>query len=366
MPEWSAQQDAALKAVSLWLKDKTGPQVFRLFGWAGTGKSTLAQHLAQGVKSVKYAAFTGKAALVMRKHGCKGASTIHSLIYTLISEKEGEPRFALDPESEALEADLIVIDEVSMVDETLGKDLLSFGTKVLVLGDPFQLPPVQGAGFFTTQEPDVMLTEIHRQAADNPIIRMSMDIREGGYLEYGRYGESVVIPKADVDRDAVLQADQVLVGRNKTRVDYNDRLRELKGLPRHEPVVGDRLVCLRNNPKKRFLNGQIWIATDVRKRSGDRYSFLLDPDDPTSKAKAQTRAVTHARYFSGEEDTLTWPERRQFDEFTFGYCLTVHKAQGSQWDSVYLFDESFVFREDRRRWLYTGVTRASEKITVVM
>ena len=59
-------------------------------------------------------------------------------------------------------------------------------------------------------------------------------------------------------------------------------------------------------------------------------------------------------------------ERKRFDEFTFGYCLTVHKAQGSQWDKVYLFDESFVFREDRRRWLYTGVTRASEQITVVM
>jgi exodeoxyribonuclease-5 len=366
MPEWSAQQDQALKAVSLWLRDRSGPQVFRLFGWAGTGKSTLARHLAQGVKSVKYAAFTGKAALVMRKNGCRGASTIHSLIYMLISDKDGEPRFALDPESEAADADLIVIDEVSMVDETLGKDLLSFGTKVLVLGDPFQLPPVAGAGFFTRDEPDMMLTEIHRQAADNPIIRMSMEIREGGYLEHGRYGESVVIKKGEVDRDAVLEADQVLVGRNRTRVDYNDRLRELKGLPRHEPVVGDRLVCLRNNPRKHFLNGQIWIAADVRKRSGDRYSFLLDPDDPTSKAKAQTRALTHARYFSGDEDTLTWPERRQFDEFTFGYCLTVHKAQGSQWESVFLFDESFVFREDRQRWLYTGVTRASDKITVVM
>lgn len=366
MPEWSPQQDAALRAVSEWLKDKSGPQVFRLFGWAGTGKSTLARHLAQGVKSVKYAAFTGKAALVMRKHGCRGASTIHSLIYTLVSDKEGEPRFALDPESEAVDADLIVIDEVSMVDEVLGRDLLSFGTKVLVLGDPFQLPPVQGAGFFTRDEPDVMLTEIHRQAADNPIIRMSIDIREGGYLEHGRYGESVVIPRGEVDREAVMQADQVLVGRNKTRVDYNDRIRELKGLPEHEPVPGDRLVCLRNNPVKKFLNGQIWIATDVKKRSGERYSFLLDPDDPTSKAKAQTRAITHAKFFSGEEETLTWPERRQFDEFTFGYCLTVHKAQGSQWDNVYLFDESFVFREDRQRWLYTGVTRASEKITVVM
>ncbi|MHB1104563.1 MAG: ATP-dependent DNA helicase [Devosia sp.] len=365
MVEWSPQQDEALGKVSAWLKDRNGPQVFRLFGWAGTGKSTLARHLAQGVKSVKYAAFTGKAALVMRKHGCRGASTIHSLIYSLISEKEGEPKFALDPESEAATADLIVIDEVSMVDENLGRDLLSFGTKVLVLGDPFQLPPVQGAGFFTAAEPDMMLTEIHRQARDNPIIRMSMDIREGGYLEHGRYGESEVISKDRVDRDAVIKADQVLVGRNKTRVDYNDRLRELKGLPRHEPVTGDRLVCLRNNPVKKLLNGQIWIAAEVKKRSGARYSMLLDPDDPTGRSKSQAKVVTHAAFFSGEEDLLTWPERRRFDEFTFGYCLTVHKAQGSQWDDVYLFDESFVFREDRQRWLYTGVTRASEKITVV-
>jgi ATP-dependent exoDNAse (exonuclease V) alpha subunit len=369
MVEWSPQQDEALMAVSRWLKDKNGPQVFRLFGWAGTGKSTLARHLAQGVKSVKYAAFTGKAALVMRKNGCRGASTIHSLIYSLVSEKEGEPKFALDPESEAAMADLIVIDEVSMVDEALGADLLSFGTKVLVLGDPFQLPPVQGAGFFTAHDPDIMLTEIHRQARDNPIIRMSMDIREGDHLEHGRYGESLVIPRADVDRDAVLTADQVLAGRNKTRVAYNDRLRELKNMPRHEPVVGDRLVCLRNNPQKKLLNGQIWTAAEVKKRSGARFSMLLDPDEPLGdkpvKAKSQAKVITHLAFFSGEEDNLSWPERRQFDEFTFGYCLTVHKAQGSQWDNVYLFDESFVFREDRKRWLYTGITRASERITVV-
>jgi ATP-dependent exoDNAse (exonuclease V) alpha subunit len=367
MPNWSPQQDAALMAVSAWLKDKSAPQVFRLFGWAGTGKSTLARYLAEGVKSVKYAAFTGKAALVMRKKGCRGASTIHSLIYTLVSEKEGEPRFALDPESEALTADVIVIDEVSMVDEALAKDLLSFGTKVLVLGDPFQLPPVQGAGFFTAHEPDVMLTEIHRQAADNPIIRMSMEIREGGHLDYGRYDESIVIPKSQVDREAVVTADQVLVGRNKTRVDYNDRLRELKGLPAHEPVAGDRLVCLRNNPQKRLLNGQIWIAADVRKRSASRFSMdLIAEDDSAASKKSKAHVVTHAAFFSGEEDSLGWPERRRFDEFTFGYCLTVHKAQGSQWDRVYLFDESFVFRDDRRRWLYTGVTRASEQITVVV
>lgn len=364
--EWSPQQDEALQAVSRWLKDKSAPQVFRLFGWAGTGKSTLARHLAQGVKSVKYAAFTGKAAMVMRKYGARGATTIHSLIYALVSEKDGEPKFAIDPESDAASADLIVIDEVSMVDEALGRDLLSFGTKVLVLGDPFQLPPVQGAGFFTAVEPDFMLTEIHRQASDNPIIRMSMEIREGGYLEPGRYGESLVIPRSEVDRAAVLEADQVLCGRNKTRIAYNDRLRELKDLPAHEPVVGDRLVCLRNNPVKKLLNGQIWTATDVRKRSAARFSMTLASDEVTGSKPTEAKVVTHAAFFSGEEDTLSWPERRQFDEFTFGYCLTVHKAQGSQWDNVYLFDESYVFREDRQRWLYTAVTRASDRITVVM
>lgn len=255
-----------------------------------------------------------------------------------------------------------------MVDETLARDLLSFGTKVLVLGDPFQLPPVQGAGYFTAHEPDVMLTEIHRQAADNPIIRMSMQIREGGHLEYGRYDDSVVIPKSEVDREAVVSADQVLVGRNKTRVDYNDRLRELKGLPRHEPVAGDRLVCLRNNPVKRLLNGQIWTALEVKKRGSNRFSMDLVPDEETTATgrKSTAHVVTHASFFSGEEDALTWAERKRVDEFTFGYCLTVHKAQGSQWDKVYLFDESFVFRDDRRRWLYTGVTRASEQITVVV
>ncbi|WP_206513307.1 ATP-dependent DNA helicase [Pelagibacterium montanilacus] len=364
MVAWSSQQDEALKAVSAWLKDKDGAQVFRLFGWAGTGKSTLAQHLAKDVKTVKYAAFTGKAALVMRKRGCKGASTIHSLIYTRISEKEGEPRFVLDAESSIADADLVVIDEVSMVDEVLGTDLLSFGTKVLVLGDPFQLPPVQGEGFFTAAEPDVMLTEIHRQARDNPIVRLSLDIREGRPLVYGQYGESKVISRREVDQAEVLAADQVLVGRNKTRLHYNARIRELKGLPDAKPVVGDRLVCLRNNPRKRLLNGQIWTAATVTRKAGGSLDMLIDPEEE-DRTSVQTRVRTHTSFFSGEDTEMSWQMRRQYDEFTYGYCLTVHKAQGSQWDTVYLFDESFVFREEASRWLYTGLTRAAEAITVV-
>src|ERR1700690_4535608 len=204
MQSFSPPQDDALKAVGQWLKAKPGangtPQVFRLFGYAGTGKTTLAKHLAEHVDGeVKFAAFTGKAASVMRGKGCVGASTIHALIYRARESGEEIPNFDLWDEAPASKAALIVIDECSMVDAELGRDLLSFGVPVLVLGDPAQLPPIQGGGFFTEAEPDVMLTEVHRQAEGNPIIRLSMDIRPGGYLEPGRYGETEVIAKADLD-----------------------------------------------------------------------------------------------------------------------------------------------------------------------
>lgn len=360
--QWSPQQDTALKAVAAWLADPSGPQVFRLFGWAGTGKSTLAVHLAEDAGNVVFAAFTGKAALVMRKRGCTDASTIHSLIYNVKDGRGGELQFEINRQSSVIDADLVVIDEVSMVDEELARDLLSFGTKVLVLGDPFQLPPVRGAGYFTDAEPDIMLTEIHRQAADNPIIRMSMDIREGRGLDHGSYGESKVIHSADVDRGEVLIADQILVGRNATRITYNDRVRKLKGYPNRMPVPGDRLVCLRNNRENGLLNGQIWTAKQVKPKSNSVIKMLLDPDDGM---RPELMVETHEKFFQGLEADLPWFERKKFDEFYFGYALTCHKAQGSQWDDVYLFDESAAFRADQSRWLYTAVTRAAEKITVV-
>ncbi|MCU0732158.1 MAG: AAA family ATPase [Hyphomonas sp.] len=165
MTSFSPQQDAALKAVAAWLRNPGRQQVFRLFGFAGTGKTTLAQHFAGGVDGpVLFGAFTGKAAHVMHKKGCRGARTIHSLIYKLDDDQMTyEPKFRLNPDSDVAGAELVIIDEVSMVGEDLGRDLLSFGTPVLVLGDPAQLPPVKGQGFFTEAEPDVMPTPTSRR-----------------------------------------------------------------------------------------------------------------------------------------------------------------------------------------------------------
>lgn len=363
---WSPQQDAALKTVAGWLKEPYGPQVFYLAGFAGSGKTTLAKELASLVSGrVLFGAFTGKAALVLRRKGCTGASTIHSMIYAVDASDSWEPSFKLNPQSDVKDAKLVIIDECSMVGEELGRDLLSFGTKVLVLGDPAQLPPVRGEGFFTAREPDFMLTEVHRQAAENPIIRMSMTIREGGRLDLGTYGESRVITRDDVDQDEVIGADQVLVGMNRTRRLYNQRIRHLLGRNDPLPMIGERLVCLRNNREKKLLNGGLWEVVDIkgRRRKKPGTKLLCSSEDHVERQPTEIFVLDE--FFTGDEKDIPWDDRRGTDEFTYGYALTCHKSQGSQWNNVFIFDESAAFREDRSRWLYTAVTRAAERVTVV-
>jgi exodeoxyribonuclease-5 len=368
MPVFTPHQDAALNAVSRWLAAKPGagdvPPVFRLFGYAGTGKTTLARHVAAGADGrVMFAAFTGKAALVMRHKGCRGASTIHRLIYRPPETSEKTPSFTLWDDGPASKARLIVIDECSMVDAELGRDLLSFGVPVLVLGDPAQLPPIQGGGFFTAAAPDVMLEEVHRQALDDPIVRLSMDIRAGKRLKPGTYGLTQVVRRAELDPQRVLDADQILVGRNATRRAYNARIRERRGLTDPLPVADDKLVCLRNNRQKGLFNGGLWeVKTRKLRRSAMTMQLAPDEDIGGDEVKVSVRKEC----FTGGLEELDWLARKRHDEFDFGYVLTVHKAQGSQWDDVVLFDESFAFTEHRDRWLYTGVTRAAKRLTVVV
>ena len=373
--QFSTQQDEALRAVARWLKEPRS-QVFRLFGYAGTGKTTLARHFAEEVDGdVLFAAFTGKAAQVLRSRGASNAKTIHSLIYRPKGEEEVEdevtgktsvaPMFSINRQSPVAKAKLIVIDECSMVDEALGKDLLSFGTKVLVLGDPGQLPPVSGGGFFTDHEPDYLLTEIHRQARDNPIIQLAMHVREGKEIMHGDYGTAQVIGRNEVTQEMVLGADQVLVGTNKTRKRYNQRLRELKGFPNGYPSAGDKLVCLRNDQVKGLLNGSLWqVMSSSKETAKPGINLLVRPeDDDMDRGAAKIKLLKAA--FEDVDGELPWSMRKRYDEFDYGYALTVHKAQGSQWNNVVLFDESWAFRDTRERWLYTAITRAAETITIV-
>ena len=366
--DWSPQQEHAISEISKWLNGINSPQLFRLFGYAGTGKTTIISEIADQVRGpVYYMAYTGKAALIMRKKGCDDATTIHSAIYRAIEDnKTGKVTFDLNHDSSISEAALIIIDEVSMVNEEIGEDLLGFGRKILIIGDPFQLPPVKGEGYFTSDAPNVMLTEIHRQARDNPIIRLASDIREGKNFRNEKYDGCEIFDRNAINKDdlnnVLLSVDQVLCGMNKTRTALNHRIRLVKGLANpddlFEPKVGDKLICIKNNRKKGLLNGGLWKVNDVHE--SNEYYMNVDSLDELGDIELDIKVPKE--FFMGTEHLLDWKYRKGIDEFTFGECLTVHKSQGSQWNSILVVDESAVFREHANRHLYTAITRASEKI----
>ena len=194
-----------------------------------------------------------------------------------------------------------------------------------------------------------------------------MTVREGGRLDLGPHGASRVIPRSGIDADAVMNANQVLVGLNRTRRLYNARIRTLMGQTDLAPMVGEKLVCLRNDRTKGLLNGSTWTVSALRAAPNPETVRLdvVPEDDPGLRRKPLDVRVLRA-LLAGREEDVAPLLRRETDEFTYGYALTVHKAQGSQWDEVVLFDESYAFREHARRWLYTGLTRAAERVTVVV
>lgn len=420
--QWSPKQDQAISAVQEWLSTKgSARQWFYLAGYAGTGKTTLAKELASSVSGqVFFAAFTGKAAKVLQQKGCPGACTLHSLIYkpkdkskerlahlqedldiivkeiifehggdsaslecqsaiaasqlaqkareAIEAEQQGlkRPAFELNLDSQLRRAKLLVVDEVSMVGVEMAEDLLSFDVPVLVLGDPAQLPPIYGAGYFTKEEPDILLTEIHRQARDNPIIDLATRVREGRGIELGEYGDSRVIDISDGKPEMYLSHDQILCGRenpakngcdNVYRANINRRVHSLLGHEGPYPVPGDKLVCLRNNRELGLLNGGMWRVLESQ-LVGDEVAMTLESEEGLVLS-----LNAHAKIFRGEE--LQFYEMKNAEHFCLGYALTVHKSQGSQWDSVLLFDQSRIFRQDAAKHLYTGLTRAADRVTVI-
>jgi exodeoxyribonuclease-5 len=333
-----------------------------LFGYAGTGKTELAREIGRMAHSPRFCAFTGKAAHVLHQRGCSPAQTIHSLIYRASYDEEFDRwTYTKRDPSELADVDLFIVDEGSMVPSLLAIDLLSFGKPVFVSADPAQLPPVEGrsTSLFMEAEPDVMLTEIHRQAAENPILRLADAIRRGepvprcGY----RAGGVLEVSSQCADPDTY---DATLVGANDTRQRQNCMARRRRGFRDDQPQVGETLVCLRNDygVKDVVFNGSVWevIAVAPDQPHGKRPVLRLDLKNEYGRTYVRVPAecFTQQRF-------EPYPDLQQFD---FGYALTVHKAQGSEWPAVRLINEAKFFRAHARRWLYTGITRARERLTI--
>ena len=408
--KFSPKQASALDAIASWLADPNGKQTFYLAGAAGSGKSTITKYAVADVQGrVLYCAPTGKAALVMRRKGCSGAKTIHQTIYCpagdppspeviaglreeikrlyavnnagahatadkLVEQlrraedeaKRKGPRFSLNLGSELKQAAVGVIDECSMVDRFVGQDLESFGTKLLVIGDPNQLPPVYGAGYFTSRDPDAYLDEIHRQALDSPILRLADLARRGQPLPVGPTGEGVDVRRyGDPSLEArALTAEMIIVGRNRTRHASNAKIRRLLGRgDEPSPVAGDRVICRRNNHELGLLNGSSWT---VERCVPDLEHMTAKLEVQSSEDKDRVECSAWLHHFMAREEELLGHRRREHDEFSYGWAQTVHTAQGSQFDDVLLFDESRQFGKDASKHLYTAITRAAKTLTVVV
>src|SRR5262245_37497040 len=247
---WSPQQDQALRKAGAWLNDPSEQQIFRIAGFAGTGKTDVAKEIGQKANGARFCAFTGKAAHVLRQRGCESTLTIHSLIYKPIKDKKtGDTRFVLKARSELDDVRLIVVDEASMVADGLARDLLSFGIPILAVYDLAQLPPVDGVGYFRRGNPDVNLTEIHRQALESPIIRLADQVRRGQPLPLKhRDGDAVRIVMDGFDVD-ISKYDVMLCGTNNYRCRANDGIRFRRGFGNAYPTpqASEIVVCLRND-----------------------------------------------------------------------------------------------------------------------
>lgn len=398
--EWLGKADAVLGFGDD--DEKAALPVFKLHGYAGTGKTTVIRALlAEWSGTAKFAAYTGKAALVMQRQGLP-ATTIHSLIYKVVPpnkskceelfkkirevgdagekkrlqqelEVEQKVRFDLKTpeESDLGQADLLVLDECSMVNDDMLRDLRTFGVPILALGDPGQLPPIDGSGALVRGVPDAFLTEIHRQAQDNPIIDFATRARSGIPIPAGKKGGSMKCFRYQLDPKIFLAVDQILTGKNVTRQDVNRRVRSMRGFSGTYPQVGEKLICLRNDKVKMIFNGQMGVVTEVGEllTSSIELTIAMEGMPGSEIPPIKVRALrAHFDSYDDKEaikNVKRW-EYADANEFEFGYAITVHKAQGSQWDNVLLWDDGFLGWKpiERKQWFYTGITRAAQNIII--
>jgi len=375
----SPQQKEAWEKIIKWIQDENDLQ-FVLSGFAGTGKSYLVHKIKECLilnkQRYNIMSFTGKAVDVLRNQGIPEAETIHSTIYKpILDNKNKIVGWRLDGSNLNK---FVIIDEYSFVDEKILKDLRSFKKKILYTGDFFQLPPINGENEIQ-KSTNYFLTDIVRQAKDNPIIKYATIVREGGRLETGIYESKDDMLFATISRnhpkidELLLRYDQVLCGTNKFRHMLNSTIRNGLGYSGMLPNPGEKLICLKNNRELNMFNGQMFENKFINFKdefeiNGHRITDIdlgVNEESYISKEIFYEKSSKLKDLWSIYREDYSIIKRTLFADS--GYAISVHKAQGSQFESVVVFAyDGYWMRENFNKWLYTSITRGIKKCVVVL
>lgn len=374
-------------------------QYMAVAGYAGTGKTTVMGYTAASILkgwpdiATAYCAPTGKAASVLKRKLTEfGAlntksmvNTVHGHIYRLLAK--GQEKFIWEKKGDAKKYDIFVVDEASMVTQKMFRDLLSFKKPIIFIGDPGQLPPVGDVEFKPLIDTEYVLQTVHRQALKNPIISVATEIRNGHDIPFGKQGNTFIkVHRGEPDTtkiihmyiNKILESDtMILCGTNHTRVALNTSVRNVLGYCNTLPHVGEHLICLKNIRELGMFNGQIFTVSKSYGYCDNDSCYRIRLNNINEDIIAYTHALNS---YSGTtlgqniaEDIKDINENLKYstqDEpylFFFGYACSVHKSQGSEWDNVLLYDERMRYMDDSEyaRWLYTGVTRAKNKLCII-
>lgn len=341
-------QQSALDAIYDWLADDAGEQIFVLAGLAGTGKTTVMRHLGRELilraVAAVFLAPTNKAAAVLRSKGVE-ARTIHSTFYRPVEQDgaDAPPVFEFFPDV-VRSLDLVVIDEASMVDSDIMDDLRSTGVPILLVGDHGQLPPVKGDPKLM-RNPTVVLSQIHRQGDGNPIIDFAHHVREG----HSPFDYEFTTPDLQIYRSsmpAVPEVDVWLCWTNATRIGLNaSMLQALGGRP---PQIQ---VQLRSNiPHAGIYNGEVYTV--------DVVSWGVQGMPEEVRFPSGFRTKCHPGQWNRPQPLPFRSDSRA--HLDYGWAITVHSSQGSEWGRVAVIDEAPF--EHAERWRYTAATRASKQL----
>lgn len=364
-------QDKALSIAKSWIQ--SGGKLLKLGGPAGSGKSFLIPLIADlvGIENCLLVTPTGKAANNLQKAGLK-AKTIHSTIYHVHTKeelgfeselkkglyKESQPAFELKDPDTYRDKKLIIVDEGSMVGGRLLKDLLTFDVPILMVGDPNQLAPVDDSMVYTSC--DFYLDEVVRQAKDSPIIWLSQQALRGS-ISPGWYGNCLVRKGVPEDSELLL-ADVVLADTNSRRNDLNLKLRSLtfgEGIQddiKNWIIENDKVICRTNTAAYvstegyPLTNGTLGLVVSIKHRNSLQADFVMNNYDLGSYRLIGTMVP------------LRHPPDDRPPTIEYGYALTVHLSQGSEWNKV-IYDASSAMT---RRGLYTAITRAKESLLITL